>query len=122
MSYPVTFDTYRAIKRLMSEGMPEKQANAVVETMREAGEHDISFLATKMDLKELEAATKADFKEVRTEIAELKAELKADVAEVGADMKALELRLQNQLKDLQIRLGGMIVALGGVLIAVKYFG
>ena len=39
-----------------------------------------------------------------------------------ADLRELELKLENHLKDMQIKLGGMIVALGGVLIAVKYFG
>jgi hypothetical protein len=39
-----------------------------------------------------------------------------------ADLRELELRLQAQLKDLQIRIGSMIFALGGILIAIKYFG
>ena len=43
-------------------------------------------------------------------------------AATKADLRELELRLQNQLKDLQLKLGGMIVALGGVLTAIKYFG
>lgn len=30
--------------------------------------------------------------------------------------------MDSRFKDIQIRLGGMIIGLGGVLIAVKYFG
>ncbi len=44
------------------------------------------------------------------------------VASTKADLRELELRLQAQIKDMQIRLGTMIVALGGFLAAIKYFG
>lgn len=43
-------------------------------------------------------------------------------AATKADLRELELQIEAKLKDLQIRLGGMIVALGGILVAVKYFG
>lgn len=45
-----------------------------------------------------------------------------NAAVTKADLRELELRLDNRLKDLQIKLGGMIVALGGVLVAIRYFG
>ncbi len=82
----ITFDTHLYVKRLKEKGLPEGQAEALVQVIAEAREVDLNSAATKADLREL------------------------------------ELKLENRLKDLQLRLGGMIVALGGVLIAVKYFG
>lgn len=40
---------------------------------------------------------------------------KSDIKELRAEMREMELRLT-------IRLGGMIMALGAVLIAIKYYG
>ena len=88
-----TFDTHFFIKKLTSNVMPEKQAEAVIDIVRETRELDLNTVATKADIKDIKA-----------------------------DLRELELRLQNQIKDLQIRLGSMIVALGGILVAIKYFG
>lgn len=82
----LTFDTHFFIKKLINDGIPEKQAEAIVEFVRETREVDFNVVATKSDIKEL-----------RSEIREL------------------ELRLT-------VKLGGMIMALGAILIAIKYFG
>ena len=48
----ITFDTYKFIQRLKEAGMPEGQAEAITEGLKQAqGEMD---LATKRDLRELE--------------------------------------------------------------------
>ena len=38
------------------------------------------------------------------------------------DIKEFELKMDTRFKELQLTIGGMIAALGGVLIAVKFFG
>ncbi len=86
----VTFDTHAFIKRLKDKGLPEAQAEAIVEVVRDVREDSLLEAATKADLRALELSGKADLRE-------------------------MELRLK-------LHLGTMIVALGGVLIAVKYFG
>lgn len=48
----LTLDTYRTVERLTSAGMPEKQAKAVVETLREVSLEDV---ATKQDLANLKS-------------------------------------------------------------------
>ncbi len=49
----VTFDTHKFVRRLKEAGVPEAQAEAISEAFKEAqGEAD---LATKQDLKQLEA-------------------------------------------------------------------
>lgn len=47
---------------------------------------------------------------------------KSDIGGLRAEIRELELRLDARFKDIQLHLGAMIVALGGILIAVKYFG
>lgn len=48
----VTFDTHKFIRKLREPGMPDAQAEAVVDAFREAqGKADVS---TKSDLRELE--------------------------------------------------------------------
>jgi len=51
----ITFDTYKVVKRLTSEGISEKQATAIVEAIREGSDADKGALATKADLSELKA-------------------------------------------------------------------
>jgi cysteine sulfinate desulfinase/cysteine desulfurase-like protein len=54
----VTFDTLKFVRHLRSAGVPESQAEAFAEAMKEAqGEAD---LATKADLREMENRLKAE--------------------------------------------------------------
>lgn len=62
------------------------------------------FIETLQDLNMDAFANKEDIRDVKTEIRELKSE-----------MREMELRLKLQL-------GTMLFALGGILIAVKFFG
>ena len=50
----MTFDTHAFIKRLTAAGMPEAQAEAVTDTVKEARETDLERLSTKTDLLLLE--------------------------------------------------------------------
>ena len=72
----IAFDTHAFVKRLVSVGMPEAQAEVLAE---EQGKLIETQLATKTDLELLK-------------------------------------------HDLTIRVGGMIMALGGVLVAIKFLG
>lgn len=47
---------------------------------------------------------------------------KSDIKELRAEIREMELRMDTRFKDLQLRLGGMIMALGAMLIAIKYYG
>ena len=103
-----TFDTHFYVKRLTETGHSEAQAEAIVDVVSDTRQLDLVQLATKSEL----FATKS---ELKSEIRELRTELKGD-------MHALEFRMDARFKDLQLKLGGMIVALGALLIAIKYFG
>lgn len=56
----LTFDTHAFIKRLISSGMPEAQAETVSDLVKETQENSINTLATKADLKEETAPLKAE--------------------------------------------------------------
>lgn len=75
----VTIDTLELVKDLKAAGFTEPQAEAVTRAVKKAQDVDLSYLATKADLREQEL-------------------------------------------HIIIKLGGMIFALGGILLAVKFFG
>ena len=98
---PAAFDTLEIAKRLRNAGFDEAQAEAVTGVLRDAREADLSQLATKADLSQLEAR-------LMSEIAALRRDFRAE--------------LEIMRRDLTIRLGGMIMAATAVLLAAKYFG
>ena len=61
----LTFDTYALIKRLEESGFAEKQAVAVSEAIRITQEASLQDLATKRDIKELEATTRHALDELK---------------------------------------------------------
>ncbi len=93
----ITFDTLSTARRLREKGIPQEHAEAIADELRESVKLDLSHLST------------------REEANSFKSEFKADLALMRSEMREMEMRMT-------IRLGGMIVALGGALIAVKYFG
>ena len=67
-------DTHTAVKKLIDSGMPEKQAESVVEIQARLLDRN---LVTKTDFAELKidfANLKTDFAEIRTDFASLKSE------------------------------------------------
>ena len=81
----VTFDTYQLVSDLKEVGFNERQAEAVVNTIKKSH-------------KDADVATKGDIKELRTEF--------------RYEMRELEHRLTNQLT---IRFGVMLAASVGML-------
>ncbi len=83
----IVFDTHALVKELTQAGMPEAQAEVLARSQATLIDEK---LATKQDLKELEARLRRD-------------------------MKELELRLKH---DLTLRLGSMMVVAIGVVAAL----
>ncbi len=117
------FDTHTYVKRLVSAGIPEPQAEVIADEQRSLITNE---LATKRDLKELEASLKRDMKEMETrltrdmkemeaglkhDIKELKGATKRDIAEVKRDIRESEQRTI-------IKLGSMMVVAVGVVAAL----
>ncbi|MBF0285297.1 MAG: DUF1640 domain-containing protein [Magnetococcales bacterium] len=89
----VTFDTLKYVKTLKSAGFEEKQAEALAEVQKELLDANLNDLATKRDLKELEAATKRDLRELKLEIAAEIAPIKWGMAVCVAGVMAIFLKL-----------------------------
>jgi hypothetical protein len=62
----ITYDTHHAIKRLKKQGFDEKQAEAVVEEIRNANISNSEIYTTKSDI--LGLASKADLFEAKYEL------------------------------------------------------
>ena len=94
----LVFDTHTFVKELTQAGMPEAQAEVLARSQATLIDEK---LATKQDLKELEARLTRDIKELEDRLTR--------------DMRELELRLKH---DLTLRLGSMMVVAIGVVAAL----
>jgi peptidoglycan hydrolase CwlO-like protein len=77
-----SFDTHSAVKRFILSGLKEEQAEAIVQTIYESRDYDLSNLATKTDLIETEkklddkiSKLAIDIANVRGEIAQVRTEI-----------------------------------------------
>ena len=112
----VTFDTHGFVKLMRESGLTEPQAEAIVHMQTSVLD---SQLATQAGLDALRMTLQADLEQLKISV---QADLEQQKITTRADLRELELRLQTQIKDQTIRLGGMMMALGGILIAIRYFG
>lgn len=88
----VTFDTLKFVETLREAGVPEAQAKAMSQAMRDA--HETAELVTRRDLREATTTIGADIQTLRAEI------------------RAIEPRLT-------IRLGGIVVVALGAFTALS---
>ncbi|MBF0460533.1 MAG: hypothetical protein HQL87_03975 [Magnetococcales bacterium] len=115
--HAITFDTFKFISRLREAGIPEGQAAAISEAIKETQIAQFEDLAARRDLKDLEGqlATKADVTRMDLHVLELKRDIEANRVELKRDIRELEYRMT-------IRVGLMLVtALGMLFTALRYF-
>jgi two-component sensor histidine kinase len=105
MTARLSFDTLAFAKRLAAAGMESRQAQALAEAL-----NDIVFdtLATKNDLRDLEAAGKSG-------IEKLEFSTRAGIERLEAAIRELEHRLTNSLT---VRTGAMIAGSTALIVAV----
>ena len=120
MTYAI--DTHASIKRLADAGVPDNQAEALVELMAQQHED----VATKADIAALQSATKADIAALNDKMATLQSNMatKADLAEVKADIAAIndKMATKTEIAEMKAQLLISMIALGGVMIAaIKLF-
>lgn len=94
------FDTHRAFTTFKDAGFSEEQAQALID----AGRDGTDALATKADLKALEAATKADLKELE--------------AATKTGLRDLEQRMTIRLGTMLFASTGLQVAIVGILLVL----
>ncbi|HEX8064804.1 MAG TPA: hypothetical protein VF535_16525 [Allosphingosinicella sp.] len=101
MTAQYAFDTLAFVKRLSAAGMDTPHAEALAEALVDGA---FNNLATKSDLRELQAATKSDLRELQLA--------------TNADLRELENRLTNKLTA---RMGAMTAATIAIIGALKIF-
>ncbi len=118
----ISFDTYEAVKRLCSSGVPEKQAEEIVHTILNAKEYDLSRLATKEQIAIVESYIKEQINSLKKDVALIKQEvdyLKANMA-TKADLATLRSQLKEDLATLRSELKEDITGLKTEMANVKY--
>jgi len=104
----ITFDTLKFANRLKAAGVPDKQAEAEAEALKEVlsdfASERLDDLTTRRDLKELETALQRDLKELD--------------ASVRRDMKESELRLEAKVAESNAALVRWVVSVGVLQTAV----
>ena len=119
MTEAIAFDTHRFVKRLTDCGFTEQQAETL------ADEHVILLnanLATKADIARVEAGMDALRQETKAGIDALRQEAKADIARVEAGIDALRQETRAAIEaaksDLMKWLIGLLIAQGGLIVAL----
>ncbi len=103
-----TFDTYTFIKSLQETGMPERQAKAISDGLKES-QHACDF-ATKSDLLCLKSEMqefKSEMQEFKSEMKEFKSEMyefKAEMKEFKSEMYEFKVEIRSELACLESRL------------------
>ncbi|MEO5378336.1 MAG: CCDC90 family protein [Magnetococcus sp. DMHC-6] len=102
----ITFDTFRFISRLKNSGIPENQAEAISEAIKETHFTQLEDLAAKRDLHELEEylSTKADVTSVEIHVLELKRDIKELDVKLTRDIKELDFKLTRDIKELDVKI------------------
>ena len=124
----VRFDTHKHIKELKASGFKEKQAEILVDSMLAAAQgNDLSKLATKEQVANLEKATKEQITNLEMQITKLDGRMTNLEKQVGNVEKGLEKCVTHdqfkaeihRMKYTLIRwmaglLGGFAAAMGGI--------
>jgi hypothetical protein len=114
MAFAFNIDTLAFAKKLKNAGIDEQHAEAIAEGITQGVTVDISDLATKADLNEVELAMKADLNKVenslRGEIKDLGAELRGEIKDLGAELRGEIAEVRMDLKWMKI-IGGAIAAM-----------
>ena len=111
------FDTLKLARALRDKaGFSQEHAEAAADALAEVIAEQV---ATKQDLKDLDAGLRTEMAELRAELAALRTEMRSEFAAVRAEMAA---GFRDVEQRITIRLGGMLVVLAGILLAAKFFG
>jgi hypothetical protein len=106
------FNSLKYVKRLEEVGLTREQAAAHTQIMTEVID---SNLATKHDMKDLEAATSQNFKDVRQDTKDLESRLEQKINDLGHQIILSEHRTI-------IKLGSIIpVAVAVAVVVIKLF-
>ena len=95
---PHKFAKLRAVRNLVDEKIPEKQAMAIVETIEDAR----SGFATQAGMEKMEVALRSDMEKMETSLrSDMKRMIDSLRSEMRHDMEKLELRMRADMESLR---------------------
>ncbi len=124
----VAFDTHKFVKRLQEAGFSEAQAEAVTLAVQEAASIDLTALATKLDIADLQRATKQDFADLqratkqdivdlqratKQDIADLQRATQQDASDLRRDAKQDVIELRRDLAETKVEILKWLIGLIG---------
>ena len=127
---PVLFDTHASVKRLITAGMSEAIAEALVEEQQKWHNSNLANLATKQDIALLKKDTESlcqemthQFARVDDRIESLRQETKQEFALIQKDIARIETRVDSLADHSRILMWmiGLMFAFNGLLIALVKF-
>lgn len=124
----VAFDTLKLARKLESAGFPAKQAQDASAALAEAfAEWQTTIdLATRQDLQKTGDSLRQDLQKTGDSLRENLQRVDASIQRVETSSRAEAALLRSEMREMElrivVRLGGMVIALGAVLIAIRYFG
>jgi len=95
------FDSYKQIKNLISTGIKEKQAEAIVETLYSSRSSEFANLATKDQLNMVEQRLQSGIDQLDIKIDQVKSDLNSKIDQVKSD-------LNNKIDQVEDRLNSKI--------------
>ena len=108
MEVAAVFDTHRFVKNLTANGFTEKQAEVLVSQQVAMLN---SNLATKADIQSVNERIEALRSDTERYIAELRSDTAARIAELKADLQRWIIAVIATLAGILVALGGLVVAL-----------
>lgn len=113
-----TFDSHKTFKLLKESGFNEKQAEAVLETVKEAASDSTAHLATKEDLNEV----KQDLNGVKQDIKEVKQDIQLLEVKFDGKITKVESKINHAKWQVIASVLGIVVLLPIIQIIYKHFG
>ena len=128
MDTPALFDTHASVKRLITAGLTESIAEALVEEQQKWHNNNLANLATKQDVELLRQEVKQDVELLRQEVKQdvelLRQEVKQDVELLRQEVKIRTDSLTDQITNLKWMMGLMfavLLAFNGFMLAIIKF-
>jgi hypothetical protein len=109
----MSFDTHKHIKDFINAGMPELQAEAVVELVHRSRDYDLSKLATKDQIILLNQKIESSSKDLEQKIEFARAESKADISKIDQRISHIEEKMST--KDDLSKLENQVIKILNVL-------
>ena len=102
----MTINAIAELENLQEAGVPEKQAKA---HLRLISSLMGSELATKVELKQVEA----ELKRIEAELKRIEAELKRDIKQLDAKIETVKADLKRDIKELEGKIGLQMIITSG---------